>query len=54
MLHSMIKMSMGLILGLKNVDRRAVLYNKRGHKDIQIKRVRRKTIKFDEDKMKLA
>jgi hypothetical protein len=42
---------MGLVLGEKDLDRRSILYNKKGHKDIQIKRARRKKTQFDYEKM---
>ena len=50
MLHSMIKMSMGMVLSEKGVDRKHLLYNRKGHRSIQIRRVRKQRVKFDESK----
>jgi RNase P/RNase MRP subunit POP5 len=38
-LMEMVKNSMSLVLGEKGVDKRNVLYNRQGHKRIQIKKV---------------
>ena len=54
MLMQMLKMSMGLIVCEKGLDRRSVLYNKKGHKKIQIKRVRKIKINYNEEKASLA
>ena len=53
-LMDMVRNSMGLILGEKGSDRRSLLYNRQGHKWIQIKRVRRVNKKFDRERMRSA
>ena len=50
----MIKMSMGLVIAEKGVDRRHLLYNRKGHKSIQIKQINKKKIKLDYEEMKLV
>jgi len=42
---------MNLVIGEKGLDRRNVLYNRRGHKEIQIKRVKGPSVKVDREKM---
>lgn len=42
---------MGLIISEKGLDRKNILYNRKGHKSIQIKRVRKLKIKFNREKM---
>lgn len=48
----MIRNSMGLILGEKGVDKRSVMYNRQGHKKIQIKRVKRMGDKYEKERTK--
>ena len=54
MLLDMLKMSMRLVVSQKSIDRRNLLYNKKGHRQIQIKRVGKYTVKLDEEDMKLV
>ena len=49
----MIKFSMGLVLREKNIDRQHVLYNRRGHKSVQIKRVKKEKLVLDKNKIQI-
>ena len=51
-LFDMVVNSMKMVLIEKNVDRRSVLYNRKGHKGIQIKRVIKAKSKKDTQKLK--
>jgi hypothetical protein len=53
-LMDMVRNSMGLILAEKGMDRRSFLYNRQGHKWIQIKRVKRVHTDFDRERMRKA
>lgn len=44
--------SMGLVLGEKGLDRRSYLYNRQGHKKIQIKKIKKMSEKYDKEKAK--
>ena len=54
MLTEMPKMSMGLIIGEKGQDRRHILYNKKGHRGIQIKRVRKPSIPYNKNRTEVV
>lgn len=54
MLGQMIRVGMGLVLSQQGIDRRHLLYNKKGHKQIQIKRVASTSHKVDWDRVNLA
>ena len=47
-------MSMGLVISDKGVDRRNILYNKKGHRSIQIKRVRKPAMPFDRNRTEVV
>lgn len=53
-LLEMVRNSMGLVVGERGVDKRSVLYNRQGHKRIQIKRVKRPMEKYDQQRVKTA
>lgn len=53
MIMDMIKFSMGLVLREKNIDRQHVLYNRRGHKSVQIKRVKKEKLVLDKNKIQI-
>lgn len=46
--------SMGLVLGEKGLDRRSYLYNRQGHKKIQIKKIKKMGEKYDKERAKAA
>ena len=50
----MIANSIGLVVGEQGIDRRNLVYNRRGHKQIQIKRVSKTKPKFDQARFQLA
>ena len=51
-LLNMVANSMRFVLIRKDVDKRSVLYNRKGHKGIQIKRVVSSKLKIDRQKLK--
>jgi hypothetical protein len=46
----MIRNSKGLVIGEKGVDKRSLIYNRQGHKRIQIKRVKKQGVGYNHDK----
>lgn len=51
-LMDLVANSMGLVLGEKGLDRRSYLYNRQGHKRIQIKKIKKMSEKYDKEKAK--
>lgn len=54
MLSDMIRLGMGLVLVEEGLDRRHLLYNRKGHKKIQIKRVTEPKLKVDWERVQNA
>jgi hypothetical protein len=54
LLLEMVRNSMALVVGERGVDKRSALYNRQGHKWIQIKRVKRTPLQFDRQRVATA
>jgi hypothetical protein len=53
-LMDMVRNAMGLVVGERGVDKRSVLYNRQGHKWIQIKRLNRTAPGYDRQRARTA